>query len=335
MMKYISLILISVFLVFSGCDSTIQTGTGLASGRVLPNVTGGSGEVLVVIDNFVWDSETGGALLDILKEEFPGLPQSEPLFDVTHISAASFDNSLRFHRSVVLVTINKTREEPAIRYRKNVWAKPQIVVQMEAASNAELQQLILDNKSKIKSFFVKYDRERISDSYASSKDLEIQKLMADQHHIRLGIPRGYNIDISGDEYSSVSVETPDFSQVLHVYEFPAEGIAELSTDNLLKKRNKYSKEYVKGPNKGSYMKTAEIYPPIVYDLALEGKEVVEIRGLWELENGFMGGPFISHSIYDEARNRIVTVEGYVYFPNQKKRVKVRQLEAIVYSLELI
>jgi hypothetical protein len=335
MMKHVSLLLISVLLVCSGCDSTIQTGSGLTSGRVLPNVTGGSGEVLVIIDNFVWDSETGVALLDILKEEYPGLPQSEPLFDVTHISAASFDNSLRFHRSVVLVTINKTREEPAIRFRKNVWAKPQIVVQMEAASNAELQELILDNKNKIKNFFIKYDRERISNSYAESKDLEIQKLMAENHQIRLGIPRGYNIDISGDEYSSVSVETPDFSQVLHVYEFPADGPEDLSTINLLEKRNKYSKEYVKGPNKGSFMKTAEIYPPIVYDLAINGKELVEIRGLWELEHGFMGGPFVSHSIYDEARSRIVTVEGYVYHPNQKKRVKVRQLEAIVYSLELI
>ena len=83
------------------------------------------------------------------------------------------------------------------------------------------------------------------------------------------------------------------------------------------------------------MKTAEIYPPLVHDLALNGLDVVEIRGLWELENGFMGGPFVSHSVYDRNRQRIVTVEGYVYYPNQKKCVKVRQLEAIIYTLELI
>lgn len=334
-MKYAALFVLSSLLIISGCDTTIQTGTSSGSGRVLPNVTGGSGEILVVMENFVWDGKAGECLKDILKEEFPALPQSEPLFDVSQITAASFDNSLRFHRSVVLATINKTREDAAIRFRKNVYAKPQILVQMEAPSHEELVQLILDNESKIKNFFIKYDRERLLDSYIESKDLEIQTKMLENHHIRLAIPRGYNIDIAGDRYSSVSVETPDYSQVLHIFEFPAEGMSDLSTTNLLEKRNEFCKEYVKGPNKGSYMQTADILPPLVYDLQMEGKEVVEIRGLWELVNGYMGGPFVSHSIYDEARNRIVTVEGYVYYPNMKKRIKLRQLEAIIYSLELL
>jgi len=334
-MKYASLLIISTLIIFSGCDSTIQTGSNSLGGRILPNVTGGSGEILVVMDNVVWDGKAGEALKDILKEEFPALPQSEPLFNVSQITGASFDNALKFHRSVVLATINKTRDDAAIRFRKNVYAKPQIFVHMEAPSHEELNQLILDNEANIKNFFIKYDRERLMDTYIKSKDLEIQTKMAENHQIRLAIPRGYNIDISMDEYTSVSVETPDYSQVLHVYEFPAEGISDLSTKNLLEKRNMFSKEYVKGPNKGSYMQTAEIFPPQVYDLSMEGKKVVEIRGLWELMNGYMGGPFVSHSVYDEARNRIVTVEGYVYYPNMKKRVKLRQLEAIIYSLEVI
>jgi hypothetical protein len=49
----------------------------------------------------------------------------------------------------------------------------------------------------------------------------------------------------------------------------------------------------------------------------------------------MGGPFMSHSMYDARRNRIITVDGYLYYPNQKKRVKMKQLEAIVYSMEII
>ena len=78
-----------------------------------------------------------------------------------------------------------------------------------------------------------------------------------------------------------------------------------------------------------------MYQPIAFDLRKGELNIVELRGLWELENGFMGGPFISHSVYDAARNRIVTVDGYLYYPNQKKRVKLKQLEAIIYSLELI
>ncbi|HDS07048.1 MAG TPA: DUF4837 family protein, partial [Bacteroides sp.] len=83
------------------CDSAKQQG-GVA-GRILPNITGGAGEVLVVMDNFNWENSSGELMKDILMEEYPGLPQSEPLFDVIHITAASFDNVYQYHRSIVLV----------------------------------------------------------------------------------------------------------------------------------------------------------------------------------------------------------------------------------------
>jgi len=330
-MRYLLLFITSVLLALTGCDTTVKTSD---AGRILPNITGGAGEVLVVVDKYIWDGSTGELLKDLLQEEFPGLPQSEPMFDVTQISASSFDNMFRFHRSVVLVTIRETLEEAAVRYRKNVWARPQILVQLEAPDIGQLQQLIQDNMEQIQGFLVQYDRQRLTDSYADSKDLEIQKMMADNHQVRLAIPRGYNIDLSTDNYSSVSIETPDFSQVLHVYEYPATSKAELQSGRILENRNAFVKKYVKGPGDGSYMTTSMVYPPIFYDIQMKGTELVETRGLWELENGYMGGPFVSHSVFDEKRQRIVTVEGYVYYPNQKKRIKVRQLEAIIYSLEI-
>lgn len=321
-----------MILVGTGCDTTVKTGD---AGRILPNITGGAGEVLVVVDKYIWDGQTGEMLKDLLQEEFPGLPQSEPLFDVTQISASAFDNMFRFHRSIVLVTLKESVEEASVRYRKNVWARPQILVQLEAHDNEQLQQLISDHKDQIQGFLVQYDRQRLTDSYSESKDLEIQKMMAQNHQIRLAIPRGYNVDVSTDNYSSVSIETPEFSQVIQVYEYPASSKDELQSGRIIENRNAFARKYVKGPTDGSYMTTSMVYPPIFYDIQMKGMEVVETRGLWELENGYMGGPFVSHSVFDAKRQRIVTVEGYVYYPNQKKRIKVRQLEAIIYSLEII
>ena len=332
-MKNRLFILVAFLSMVVGCDSTVKPGAG--NGRVLPNITGGAGEILVVVDKHVWDGPSGELLKDILQEEFPGLPQSEPLFHVTQVTSGSFDNLFKFHRSIVLVTINETVEQPAVRYRKNVWARPQIMVQIEAENREELKEILLDNSSRIQNFLVQYDRRRLTDSYLASKDLEIQKLMAKHHQIRLGIPRGYNVDFFTDGYSSVSIETPDFSQVLHVYEYAASDDEDLQSEKLLSKRDDFVKKYVKGPDDVSHMTTSSMFPPILYDLERNGMKIVEMRGLWELEGGFMGGPFISHSVYDEKRQRIVTVEGYVYYPNQKKRIKIRQLEAIIYSLEII
>jgi len=325
-------VLSGFFLAMSSCN-TAGNSAGSVSG-IKPNVTGGTGEVLVVMDAFNWANSTGALLQDILKEELAGLPQSEPLFDVIQITSASFDNFYKFHRSIVLNTISEGLE-PSIRFRENVWAKPQIVVHIEAPNSRTLHDLIEENEQRIQSYLVQYDRNRLMNAYKDSKDPAIQQEILAHHQVSLAIPRGYNMDFSKDEYTSVSIESSDLSQVIQVFDYPASGPEDLTVEALSAKRNEITKAFVQGPRENSYMQLSEIYHPIAFDLTKGNMQIVELRGLWELENGFMGGPFISHSIYDASRNRIVTVDGYVYHPNQKKRVKLKQLEAIIYSMELI
>jgi hypothetical protein len=209
------------------------------------------------------------------------------------------------------------------------------MVQIEAPTALALKDLISENEVQIKGFLIQYDRNRLMNVYKESRDPAIQKDIATNHQVRLAIPRGYNMDFSKEDYTSVSIESPDLSQVIQVYDFPANGPEDLNIDNIVEKRNSFTKTYVKGPREGSYMIISGMFKPIAYDLKNNNMDVVEVRGLWDLENGFMGGPFVSHSVYDAKRGRIVTVDGYVYRPNQKKRVKLRQLEAIIYSMEII
>jgi len=333
LLKWTGFFVLSGFLLMlSSCDTTSKQG-GM-SGRIMPSITGGAGEVLVVMDKFNWDNNAGSLLQDILKEELAGLPQSEPLFDVIQITAASFDNFFKFHRSIVLTTI-EAGLEPQVRFKENVWAKPQILVQLEAPNSKALHVLLEENEERIRNFLVQYDRSRLMATYQDSKDPVIQQEIANHHQVRLAIPRGYNMDFSKDEYTSVSIEAPDLSQVIQIFDYPANGPEDLNTEALIAKRNQITKAFVQGPREDSYMTLSPMYQPIAFDLRKGELSIVELRGLWELENGFMGGPFISHSVYDAARNRIVTVDGYLYHPNQKKRVKLKQLEAIIYSLELI
>jgi hypothetical protein len=58
-----------------------------------------------------------------------------------------------------------------------------------------------------------------------------------------------------------------------------------------------------------------------------------MRGVWSVEHDFMGGPFISYTFVDPRNNQILTLMGYVYHPNKKKRNLLRQLEAIIYSVK--
>ncbi|MCP4311086.1 MAG: DUF4837 family protein [Bacteroidetes bacterium] len=325
-------VLSGFLLVFVSCDTTNRQGRTI--GGIMPNITGGAGEVLVVMDKFNYDNNAGDLLQDILKEEIPGLPQSEPLFDVIQITAASFDNFYKYHRSIVLTTI-ESGLEPRIRFRENIWAKPQIMVQMEAPNGRALHDMLEENGERIQNFLVQYDRNRLMKTYQDSKDPAIQAEIGTHHQVRLAIPRGYNMDFSKDEYTSVSIESPDLSQVIQVFDYPASGPEDLNVEALKAKRNEITRAFTQGPREDSYVQLSEMYHPIAFDLKMNDRDVVELRGLWELENGFMGGPFISHSVYDAGRKRIVTVDGYLYHPNKKKRVKLKQLEAIIYSLQIL
>jgi hypothetical protein len=50
-----------------------------------------------------------------------------------------------------------------------------------------------------------------------------------------------------------------------------------------------------------------------------------------MENALMGGPFMSLTMYDEKRDRIVTVDGYVFAPYFRKMEYMREVEAILRS----
>ena len=54
--------------------------------------------------------------------------------------------------------------------------------------------------------------------------------------------------------------------------------------------------------------------PSYEEVEFDGHFALEVRGLWKMENDFMGGPFYSLTIVDEARGRLLTVEGYAYAP---------------------
>jgi hypothetical protein len=64
-------------------------------------------------------------------------------------------------------------------------------------------------------------------------------------------------------------------------------------------------------------------------------DFVELRGLWEMQNDFMGGPFISHSYLDIRNNRVLVIEAFVYNPRSEKRNYLRQTESILYSFQWV
>jgi hypothetical protein len=104
--------------------------------------------------------------------------------------------------------------------------------------------------------------------------------------------------------------------------------------DILPVRDSLCKAYVPGQFDGTYMTTEYRLPPSIEPTELAGRFGLETRGLWRVEGDFMGGPFLSYTLFDEENERIVTLEGFVYAPDMDKRRLLFELEAIMNSLKL-
>ena len=102
-------------------------------------------------------------------------------------------------------------------------------------------------------------------------------------------------------------------------------------------RNMMEGQYIPGPSEGSFMGTeTEFVPPLVTTVTDHPAGYAkEMRGMWKVENDYMGGPFVSYTFADSRTGNLVTVEGFYYEPNQKKRTPLLQLESIAYSLKFV
>jgi hypothetical protein len=82
------------------------------------------------------------------------------------------------------------------------------------------------------------------------------------------------------------------------------------------------------------MSTEHLLPLVFRVSKVKNNHSAEMRGLWKMVNDYMDGPFINLSVLDVPNNRVIMMDGLVYAPRFDKRNYLRQVEAMVYSLEL-
>ena len=301
---------------------------------LLPGITGKAGEIVIVIEKQKWESEIGLNFRKIFSAEYIGLPQPEPIFDIVHIPHPAFKNIFKTHRNIIITHISPDIKMPEITLKEDLWAKPQLFINIAAPNDSAFQSILNKNKDKLIDYLLKAERQRIIKNYKKYEEKSISKHLRKNHHLSLNFPKGYTLDKDTNNFVWISHETPDISQGIFVYYYNYVDTNTFSKDYLLNIRDSILKLYVLGPLPHTYMTTERSYYVYFTEFLFNKRYTAEIRGLWRVEGDFMGGPFISFTTFDKKRNRIITVEGYVYAPKFKKRNYLRQVEGILYTLVL-
>ena len=323
MSKFSFILLLSLLLV--SCD--------FGKGAKMETITGKSNEIVVVIGKETWKGEVGSLVREVLAQPQSSLPQEEPIFSLINVPPEAFINLFKSSRNIITVKISSTYTDPKVEFSSNIWAYPQAVVNIQASSPENFRELFQANGDKMIAYFLKAEKDRLKKTYKEVHEKAVSNTLLKDLNLQLYVPTGFKIVKQDTGFIWIRYDTPLIYQSIVVYTYPYESDSTFTRQYQVGKRNLMMKKHIPGPTQGSYMATEMEVPQDFNILNYNGNYASEMRGLWRLENDFMGGPFVSLSVLDASRGRIVTVEGHVYAPKNTKRNYLRQVEAMIYSLE--
>ncbi len=303
---------------------------------VLPSVTGGMNDVLVIMSTSNWESAPGEALRIELEKPIASLPNDEQTFNLIWLPHESFSRAVRKQRNILITKIGPDYQ-PKITYQRNLWAKMQLTIQIMAPSRESFVKLVEENAINIERQIQNAELERVMDSYKKSQESSIRAHLKEKHFVDLIVPKGYTINSEGDNFIWLDNRHRDVIEGVLVYYYPYTDTNTFTNKYLIDKRNKILQLHIPGETKGSYAQTEMRFPVTTSEYMLNGKRFTyEMRGLWHVVNGnAMGGSFISITQIDEARQRVVTVDAFLFAPSADKRNLLKRLEAVIYTLEFV
>lgn len=324
--KSITLIAITL-ITLSSCSNNTDTT------KYLPSISGNAGDVLVVINKGHWDAEVGASIRDIMACEYPYLPQREPVFNLYTAPHSEFTGSFLVHRNIFIVNISSGIDSAHIKIGKNAWAKPQIVVTVNATTSKEASELIREKSELIVNSIEQAERERIITNSKIYEDVSVRETVTENIGGSPFFPRGFTIKKNTPEFMWISQETTHVNQGILIFKIPYTDIEQLSSAYLKAKLDELWQANVPGMRENSYMIFNKLVEPGFKNITYDGMNMIEVRGLWEVENDFMGGPLVCHIFPDKERDNLIILNGFVYAPKYDKRKYLRQVESIIYSFK--
>lgn len=323
-MNLLPLAVMMILTAVSGCKGTKT---------LLPNVSGKAGEIMVVIERNYWEGALGDEVRTLLTDEVPYLPQKEPLFNLSNVPLAGFTDLFKVHRNILLLQVDPQIDSTGIFYHKDVWATPQSVVQVSAYTPEDAIGLLQDNGPLIVSWFEQAERDRV----IGNALLYEERSLADTISTLFGgsphFPKGYKLRKASPDFAWIAYDREFVYQDILIYKYPITETEPFSAENIIKHRNEVMKNNVPGMFENSYMTTSPVLTPLVDHVKYRGRDFMQTRGLWEVENDYMGGPFVSHSFYSPDGKDMIVAEAFVYAPRYDKRQYLLQVEALLYSWE--
>jgi len=318
------IIVLSLFLFSCKDDTKKET-------RYLPSSGGTTNMLTIVSDDSLWNGEVGDMMRTVFAAPVYGLPQEEPIFSLKQMKPKAFHDFVKKSRTFVEL---KKGAPKGIQFVKDVYATPQLGIVVSGENNKELISVLKENNTlmidKIKEVEVAHKVEEMAKNRS-----DIEEVL-DVFGIDLTVLFSYRVAKKTDNFIWLRKDIKNGDMNLMIYEVPYGTIKRdsLTINNIVKLRDSIGKIHIPGPVKNSYMITEKAFSPYLGKTTIDGKTVLETRGVWDVKNDYMAGPFINYIFDDKKNKRQLVLEGFTYAPQIAKRDYMFELESMIRSITI-
>jgi hypothetical protein len=326
-----------------------------------PSAFGKINSLVVIADSSTWEAGVGDSVAYFFEAPYIILPQPEPIFDVRFIEPeriAAEPSWGQLRNYVVLADLSDTdspttqmvmndlsdakiqqvREEGfGTAVARNKWATGQQLVYIMGETHNEL----LNGMSSVYPGVVKRiqqgedERMRVT-TWFEGTNRKLGDTVREVAGAYLDVPGGYDrVPLDAEDVVWLRKEVQGASLNIMVTKVPYRDQAQLSKEGLKEIRNRVGREYVSSTTDDTYMRINDEDLPLFTEATeLNGAFAIEGRGIWEIENDYLAGPFVSYLLNDTSSNELVLVDGFVYAPGRKKRDLMEEVVQVIRTAEV-
>ena len=299
-MKYFYLL---PFVIFLSCNSE----------KILRENTGSDEEIILVIADDLWESEVGNILRGTFSKELTGLPQSEKLFKLIQINSSEFTRFFETNKNIIFVSQNLENT-----FIRDKWSKEQLVFYLNW--NGDVKEF-KKNCIIAKDEFYKNEIENIFQNQLQIHHTSASEFINSEFDLDIYIPTEYTVSAKENnlfisDFHKFS-EQEDLLKYIVIFQYVSQ--SDNIQSEIFFKTDSILQQYIKGGKENSFVQIDKRIP-------VEEKDGI-YRGLWKLENGFMGGPFLMKVRYK--KDKMVISIGFVFAANKNKRNFIKTFEALL------
>ncbi|MFY0643357.1 MAG: DUF4837 family protein [Bacteroidia bacterium] len=323
-----------------------------------PSATGELAEIVIIYDKSRSTEAFKEEIQEIFGQKLEGLPNpSENKFKLLFTDQTFLKGYFKLHHNVFVLLNQKNLDKMIHTYgesnrskieellpktevlgfnKENVWSKYQNVFYV----TAETQEEMLDKMNSRKSDLIELaNNHELQTAQHMVLNLSVSKDSFYQEQLRLKNysvrkPDSYRVAKETNNFCWLRKESSKYNYDLIIYDLPYTSQDQFSMQGIVADRDKITEEHIPGEVEGSYMKVDMTMEPYTEEMNFNEQYAVHTRGWWKVEGDWMGGPFVSYSIYDKKRQRVVVADGFIYGPNKEKARALREVEIILHSLKI-